>query len=405
MSLFVPFLRKLIHYGQLTVVDANGRSHLFDGLPAPDLRPVTLRLHDPALHWRLPLQPSMVLGEGYMNGTVTVEDGGIYDFLALASENISRQDARRAYREPLANLRRWFHNWNPVSASRRHASHHYDLSEQFYRLFLDADRQYSCAYFADPQMSLEEAQTAKKRHIMSKLLLRAGQTILDIGSGWGGLALTMARDMAVDVTGITLSAEQLRTSQRRAEEAQLSHRVRFQLADYREMPGKFDRIVSVGMFEHVGSPHYLTFFRRLRDLLAEDGVALLHAIGRSHGPGTTNPWIRKYIFPGGYSPALSEVMKTVEKSGLIVTDIEILRQHYADTLRHWRGRFTARRADALTLYGDQFCRMWEFYLAGAETAFRHQGHMVWQMQLARRSDAVPRVRDYMWMAEQSYPRS
>ncbi len=405
MSLFIPFLRKLIHYGRLTVVDAHGRSHLFDGRPAAELLPVTIRLHDPRLHWMLPLRPSMAVGEGYMEGTMTVEGGGIYDFLALASENLCRKDQRNGYHEPMAKLLRWFHHWNPVGTSRRNAAHHYDLSEPFYRLFLDSDRQYSCAYFADPEMSLDEAQAAKKRHIASKLRLKDGQTVLDIGSGWGGLALTIARLADITVTGITLSAEQLRASQRRAEEAQLSQRVRFLLTDYREIAGKFDRIVSVGMFEHVGAPHYLTFFRRLRSLLAEDGVALLHAIGRSHGPGTTNPWIRKYIFPGGYSPALSEVLAAVERSGLFVTDVEILRPHYADTLRHWRHRFAARRAEAASLYGEKFCRMWEFYLAGAETAFRYQGHMVWQMQLARRPDAVPRTRNYMWTAEQSYPRS
>lgn len=402
MHLFVPFLRDLIRFGRLTVVDAAGRTHLFEGPPIAQLRPVTVRLHDPRLHWRLPLQPAIAAGEGYMDGSLTIEDGTIYDFLALAGENIRLANRPFSPLDRCDHLVRRLQQWNPLPVSRRNAAHHYDLPVAFYDLFLDADRQYSCAYFRSPAATLEEAQLAKKRHLMSKLLLEPGQRLLDIGCGWGGLALTLARDAGVDVTGITLSGEQLKTARQRAEEAQLGHRLRFLLADYREVSGRFDRIVSVGMFEHVGVSHYRAFFHRLKDLLSDSGIALLSAIGRSDGPGTTNAWVRKYIFPGGYSPALSEVLSAVEKSGLFVGDIEILRHHYAQTLRHWRSRFSRHRAEAAALYDERFCRMWEFYLAGAETAFRHQNHMVWQMQLSRRPDILPLTRDYMVSAEGGY---
>jgi cyclopropane-fatty-acyl-phospholipid synthase len=401
--LFVPFLRNLIRHGQLTVIDAGGRSRVFGGEPVPGLKPVTIRLRDPRLHWRLPLNPSMAVGEGYMDGSLTVEDGSIYDLLALAGENIRRANDRPLPGERLSLLVRRLQQWNPLAAARRNVAHHYDLSGRLYDLFLDSDRQYSCAYFADPSMTLDEAQVAKRRHIITKLMLKPGQKVLDIGCGWGGLALTMAQDADVEVTGITLSEEQLKVASERAEQAQLSHRVRFLLSDYREIRGSFDRIVSVGMFEHVGVNHYRTFFRKVRDLLTDPGVALLHAIGRTHGPGATNPWVRKYIFPGGYSPALSEVLPAVEKAKLFVTDIEVLRPHYAETLRQWRSRFLERRAEAAAIYDERFCRMWEFYLAGAETAFRFQDHMVWQMQMTARAEVAPRVRNYM--LEESYPHS
>jgi cyclopropane-fatty-acyl-phospholipid synthase len=405
MLLFVPFLRRLLQFGRLTVIDAAGRSHVFSGQPLPDVQPVTVRLRDRRLHWLLPLKPSLAVGEAYMDGTLTIEEGSLYDFLAIAAENIWHGNAGFALRRSLSLLVRRLRQWNPIQTSQRNAAHHYDISEDLYNLFLDADRQYSCAYFADPSMSLEEAQCAKKRHIMSKLLLEPGQQVLDIGCGWGGLALSIAAATGANVTGITLSKQQLKVAQRRAEEAQLAHRVRFLYADYREIPGQFDRIVSVGMFEHVGVDHYARFFHRIRQLLTDSGVALIHAIGRSDGPDETNRWIHKYIFPGGYCPALSEVLPPIEKSGLNVTDIEILRPHYADTLRHWRTRFAERRSQAAALYDERFCRMWEFYLAGAEAAFRHQGHMVWQVQLARRIDTVPPTRDYIGTAEQSYPRN
>lgn len=406
MLLFVPFLRHLVRHGRLTVIDASGRPHIFAGNPLADVPPVTVRLHDKRLHWAIVVEPSLAVGEAYMNGTLTIEEGTLHDFIALASENMTRANPRFSMQERLSFLIRRLQQWNPVQTSRRNVAHHYDLSEDLYKLFLDSDRQYSCAYFTSPDATLEEAQQAKKRHIMSKLLLEPGQRILDIGCGWGGMALSIARHHDVEVTGITLSERQLAVARRRAEEEQLSHRVKFMLADYRQIAGRFDRIVSVGMFEHVGVGHYGTFFRRMGELLNDTGVALLHAIGRSYGSGATNAWIRKYIFPGGYSPALSEVLSAVEVSGLRATDIEILRPtHYAETLRHWRMRFDQQRAKAAALYDERFCRMWDFYLSGSENAFRHQGLMVWQMQLAHHAEILPATRDYMPFTEASYPQN
>ena len=395
--LFARLLARFIRFGRLTVVDADGRRHEFGGPPIEGIPCVTIRLHDRRLHSRLAFHPSLSVGEAYMDGTLTIEEGGLQAFLDLCAENLLRAGNISALTlaERGARLFRRLQQYNPAKRAKSNAAHHYDLSSELYSLFLDADRQYSCAYFDGPDMSLDAAQAAKKRHIAAKLLLRPGQKLLDIGSGWGGLGLSLARQADVEVTGITLSEEQLTVARRRADEAQLAHKVRFELRDYRHQTGSFDRIVSVGMFEHVGVNHYLAFFRKWRDLLREDGVGLLHSIGRSDGPGSTNPWVRKYIFPGGYCPALSEALAAVEKAGLLVTDIEVLRLHYADTLRDWARRFQANRDKVATLYDERFCRMWEFYLAGSEAAFRHQGMMVFQMQLARRQDAVPLTRDYI----------
>jgi cyclopropane-fatty-acyl-phospholipid synthase len=395
----------MITLGRLTVIDADGRRHVYEGEPVSELVPVTLKIHDPKLYWTLALRPTLVAGEAYMDGTLTVEEGTLYDFLALAGENLHRMDARYSPGERLASFGRFFQQWNPVRIAKKNVSHHYDLSDALYNLFLDEDRQYSCAYFATPDTPLDEAQKAKKRHIMAKLLLEPGQKVLDIGCGWGGLALSIAREVDCEVTGITLSEEQLKVARRRAEEAQLAHKVQFLLCDYRELTGKFDRIVSVGMFEHVGVTHYRTFFNRVRDLLTENGVALLHSIGRAHGSGSTNPWIRKYIFPGGYTPALSEVMPAIERAELYTTDIELLYPHYADTLRQWSKRFAERRSEAVKLYDERFCRMWEFYLAGSESAFRHLGQMVFQIQMSKGFRSVPRIRDYIRTKEQTYLRA
>jgi cyclopropane-fatty-acyl-phospholipid synthase len=293
--------------------------------------------------------------------------------------------------------RRMF-QFNPVIRARRNARHHYDIDLNIYDLFLDSDKQYSCAYFT-PGADLETAQLAKKRHIAAKLALSPGQRVLDIGSGWGGLGLYLARVASADVTGITLSEEQLRYARARAERESQAARAKFELEDYRRVRGRFDRIVSVGMFEHVGVNHFKAYFRKIRDLLADDGVALVHSIGRTDGPGYTNPFIAKYIFPGGYYPALSEVLPVIERLGLIVSDIEVLRLHYADTLKAWRERFLANRARAAEFKGEEFCRMWEFYLAGSEAAFRWQQLMVFQLQLIKRIDALPVTRDYMQAAE------
>jgi len=386
--------RHLISIGTLTVIDAVGRTHRFAGAPGPQ---VTLRLHDKALHHRLLFNPYLAVGEAYMDGTLTVENGTIYDAIELACLNVARLDAYPLQRlnEALARLMRRIHTYNPARRAQQNVAHHYDLSDTLYDLFLDKDRQYSCAYFATDNDSLEVAQDNKKLHLAAKLLLKPGQKVLDIGSGWGGLALYLARLAGVDVTGVTLSVEQQKTSQERARASGFADRVRFHLRDYRAETGKYDRIVSVGMFEHVGTAHYRQFFTKVRDLLTDDGVMLLHAIGRVTPPGSTNPWLRKYIFPGGYTPALSEVFATVEKVGLWVTDVEILRLHYAKTLREWRRRFDANRDKILALYDERFCRMWEFYLVGCELSFRYLGQMVFQVQLARRQDAVPLTRDYI----------
>jgi cyclopropane-fatty-acyl-phospholipid synthase len=285
--------------------------------------------------------------------------------------------------------------FNPPRRARRNVAHHYDLDGRLYALFLDADRQYSCAYFDQPDTTLDDAQIAKKRHLAAKLLVRPRDRVLDIGSGWGGLGLYLAEMAEGDVIGITLSSEQLQAANARAAEKNLSHTARFMLQDYRDVAGPFDRIVSVGMLEHVGVDFYETYFRRCAELLTDDGIAVVHAIGRSAGPDVTSPWITKYIFPGGYIPALSEVTPAIERAGLLVCDVEILRLHYAETLKDWRERFMARREEAVRLYDERFARMWEFYLACSEMAFRKQNYMVFQIQLAKRQGVVPMTRDYI----------
>jgi cyclopropane-fatty-acyl-phospholipid synthase len=392
--LFARLLASVITKGRLEVVDAAGNRHRFEGGPGPL---VAFRLRDKALHWKLALRPRLYLPEAYMDGTLTLEEGSLYDLVDLFAANIAalpEGPLARLLDGSLALLRR-LHQYNPAGRARHNVAHHYDLSDELYDRFLDEDRQYSCAYFHDPGNDIDTAQHDKKRHIASKLLLRPGHRVLDIGSGWGGLALYLARECGADVTGLTLSVEQLNVATRRAAAAGLADRVRFHLRDYREEQGRYDRIVSVGMFEHVGVNHYRAFFAQLNRLLTPDGVALLHSIGRMDGPGSTHPWIRKYIFPGGYAPALSEVLPVVERQKLWVTDIEILRLHYAQTLAAWRRRFNENRARLAEIYDERFCRMWEMYLVGSEIAFRRLGHMVFQMQLAKAVDTVPIVRDYM----------
>jgi cyclopropane-fatty-acyl-phospholipid synthase len=402
--LLAQLLRHLIVQGTLRVIDAGGRTHVFAGGPGAS---VTIRLHDHKLGRQLFYNPRLRLGEAYMDGRLTVEDGSLYDFLDLAARNIEL--APRSILTPLyygfGCAFRTFQQYNPVGRAQKHVAHHYDLSDALYDTFLDSDRQYSCAYFTAPDQSIEMAQANKKRHIAAKLMLKPGQRVLDIGSGWGGLALYLARECGVEVTGLTLSNEQLQVARKRAQSLGLADRARFELLDYRQATGSYDRIVSVGMFEHVGVAYYRAFFSKVNELLAPDGVALLHAIGRADGPAATNPWIRKYIFPGGYSPALSEVVPVIERSRMYITDIEILRLHYAETLKAWRMRFLANREKIRALYDDRFCRMWEFYLAGSEVAFRYQGHIVFQIQLAKQVGTVPLTRDYItdWERQNRVP--
>ncbi len=391
--LLASALARFIRIGRIGVIDAAGNRHVFGGSPGPS---ATVRLHDPALHWKLLLKPRLVVGEAYMNGTLTVEDGSsLYDFIDVLVSNDQPGVPILRLGQAAGRLVRRLHQYNPVPRARRNVAHHYDLSDQLYELFLDRDRQYSCAYFRTPEDDLDTAQYAKKQHIAAKLLLRPGARVLDIGCGWGGLALHLATECGADVTGLTLSEEQHKVATQRAAQAGLADRVRFHLRDYREETGCYDRIVSIGMFEHVGLNQYPVFFRKVSELLAPDGVALVHSIGRMDGPGATNPWLRKYIFPGGYSPALSEVVPVAERMRLWITDIEILRLHYADTLRAWRRRFEQNRDRIRALYDERFCRMWETYLVGAELAFRRDTSLVFQMQLAKAVDTVPRTRDYM----------
>ena len=396
LDLFDRLFRVLIRHGPLTVVDAAGRISIY-GQPSPATKPVTVRFTDRATPRRIARNPAMGAGEAYMDGRLIVEQGDIRDFLDLVGYNV-RWDADNPVRVKLWRPQRigaMLDTWNWERRSKRNVAHHYDLSAALYDLFLDRDRQYSCAYFDEPDLSLDSAQEHKKAHIAAKLLLKPGQRVLDIGCGWGGMALYLNRVADVDVLGITLSEEQLRIARERAAAAGVSERVRFELLDYRQVTGTFDRIVSVGMFEHVGPPYYRTFFDKCRTLLAPDGVMLLHTIGRADGPGATDPWLAKYIFPGGYVPALSQMMPAIERSFLWLTDAEALRLHYAQTIDHWYDRVAAAEAKISALYDARFFRMWQFYLAGAIAAFRHDGHLVLQLQLTRNRDAVPIVRTYM----------
>jgi cyclopropane-fatty-acyl-phospholipid synthase len=392
-------LDQVVTTGYLRLIDAKGCAFAFGDLSGA---PVVARIADARTERRLFVNPALALGEAYMDGSLVMERGTIYDFLELLLSNLDYAHWPRWARsvETFRFTGRWLRQFNPRPRARRNVEHHYDLDSGLYELFLDSDRQYSCAYFEQGEMSLEEAQAAKKRHLAAKLNLRDGLKVLDIGSGWGGLGLYLAKSAHVDVTGVTLSEEQLKSSQERARAEGLAKAVTFELCDYREVQGQFDRIVSVGMFEHVGVVHYRSFFEKIRELLSPNGVALIHSIGRFDGPASTNPFIDKYIFPGGYIPALSEVLPEVEHAGLLVADVEILRLHYAMTLRHWRQRFRASWHTAVERYGERFCRMWEFYLAGSETGFRYQNLMVFQLQLTKDQMALPLTRDYFHAAEQ-----
>ena len=388
-------LGALVAEGDLVLCLPDGRRRRYgDGRG----RQVVVHVHDPALVGRLVRDPALAVGEGYMDGTLTVEDDDLHGLTGIGLRNFAagRGAAWHRAAERLRHALRWARQFNPATRARDNVAHHYDLSGELYDLFLDSDQQYSCAYFPRPDMTLEDAQTAKKAHIARKLLLKPGMRVLDIGCGWGGMALGLARDHGAHVTGVTLSEEQHRVATARARAEGLSDRVAFRLMDYRSVREDFDRIVSVGMFEHVGVPHYAEFFATVRARLAPGGVALIHTIGRATAPGGTNPWMARYIFPGGYVPALSEVMTAVERTDLWPTDLEVWRLHYADTLRHWQDRFAARIDRARALYDERFCRMWRFYLVASEMSFRAGRQCVYQLQLARDRHAVPQTRDYLY---------
>jgi cyclopropane-fatty-acyl-phospholipid synthase len=392
----------LVRVGRLRVEFADGSvGHYGDGT-GPQ---VAVRFNDHGAVWRLLRDPELEFGELYMDGRLELTQGDLYDLLAVGSANLWKTEGL-AWLKALEKLRTRLISWtrNDRGRARRNVASHYDLDHRLYDLFLDADRQYSCAYYEHPGQTLEEAQLAKKRHIAAKMLVDERHRVLDIGCGWGGMGLYLAQQTGSRVVGVTLSQEQHAIASRRAAETGLTPRADFRLSDYRDVEGPFERIVSVGMFEHVGRAHFDEYFTHVSRLLTDDGVMLLHAIGRPSGPGYTNPWVAKHIFPGGYIPAVSEVLAAIERQGLYVTDIEMLRLHYADTLKAWRERFNAHRDEARALYDERFCRMWDFYLAGSEAAFRIGGNMVFQIQITKRQDVVPRTRDYIPAREEALRR-
>ena len=390
-------LKTFVRRGTFQVTTSRGTVlHFGDGTGTP----VSVRFATRAAEWGILLDPELKFGEAYMDGDFVVEQGSIADVLAIMLGQNTDVPHWARLQGVLRYLYRRFSQFNPRERSRRNVAHHYDLDGRLYSLFLDADRQYSCAYFETRDQSFDDAQVAKKRHLAAKLCLKPNSRVLDIGCGWGGLGLYLAEFTSADVTGITLSQEQHPVANERAAEKGLARQARFNLTDYRDVASIFDRIVSVGMFEHVGVNHYDRFFGKSAQLLDRDGVMVLHSIGRSEGPSRTSPWIAKYIFPGGYIPSLSEVLPAIERAGLLVTDIEILRLHYAETLKAWRERFLAHLEEVERIYDKRFVRMWEFYLAASEMSFREQNLMVFQIQLTKRQGIVPITRDYIMREEQ-----
>ena len=390
----------IISKGNLAVTDAAGVTYHFGDNTG---EPVHLRFTSSKWEREVALDPALKLGEAYMEGGFEFVKGDIYKLLEIIFESTGPIAENQIWMKAMSFIRtatKRFVQMNTLKRSARNVQHHYDLSGKLYDLFLDPDRQYSCAYFQTPDTDLNEAQLAKKRHLAAKLQVSKGEKLLDIGCGWGGLGLYFARVLGADVTGVTLSHEQFGIANQRAKTLGLENRAKFLLEDYRNLNAQFDKIVSVGMFEHVGIGHFKEYFDHVKRLLKPDGRFVLHSIGRSGEPGATNPWIAKYIFPGGYIPSLSEVIPVIEKSGLIITDIEILRLHYAETLKAWRQSFLAHWDEAKALYDERFCRMWDFYLAASESAFRWQGMMVFQIQLAHKQDAVPLTRDYIMQEEE-----
>ncbi|AQR74306.1 cyclopropane-fatty-acyl-phospholipid synthase family protein [Sphingomonas sp. LM7] len=402
MALIDRFFARAVERGELTVIHADGTRRSF-GAPDSQLRPVTIRFGAGAAAAIL-RDPSLGAAEAYMNGRLTIEQGDILDLLMLMTGNNRWEDATAAldptpFRRFLNGVAHRIGRYNMAQKAKRNVAHHYDLSRRLYDLFLDADRQYSCAYYTDPGDVLEQAQLDKKAHIVAKLAIQPGMRVLDIGCGWGGMALYIHEKTGAEVVGVTLSEEQLKIARERAAERGVHGKVRFELIDYRQVTGQFDRIVSVGMFEHVGTPQYRTFFRKVRELLTPEGVMLLHTIGRAGAPGVTDAFTLKYIFPGGYIPALSEIAQGYEGLRMFPTDVEVLRLHFAYTLKAWYDRTVAAKDEIVALYDERFFRMWTFYLAGSYVAFVHGGLVNYQLQLSRSRTALPITRDYMVEAE------
>ena len=392
----VKFLNKLFTKGGFILEDAYGKEHVI-GKPASE-KPIKLKIHNKSLHYKLLLYPDLYFGEAYTDGSITIEGGELSNFLDIALENIGRRETN-TFSELFNKFRgsyRYLTNFNFIKKSKMNAAHHYDISDDLYFLFLDPLRQYSCAYFKNENETLEQAQENKINHIIKKLNIRPNQKVLDIGSGWGSLAIEIAKKAKCQVTGITLSENQFEYSKKRIKELNLGNQVEFKLIDYREVKEKFDRIVSVGMFEHVGRKFYKTFFKKVSEILNDDGVALLHTIGSVNPPRDPHPWITRYIFPGGYTPSLSEVSGPIEKSGLIVSDIEVLRMHYAHTLRNWKERFKKDKEKVVQMFDERFFRMFEFYLSSCEMAFKHGDQVVYQFQLTKKLTTAPSTRDYIY---------
>ena len=391
MRLVDRLFRDRIKSGSLCLIDHQGNRTTFGN----DENPVVVKFNRRGTLFRILRNPHLHLGECYMNGELDIEQGSLTDFLRLLRVNMSDYaDAKGSALAPV--LTSITHSWNTVRASLRNVSFHYNLDDDLYRGFLDQDMHYSCAYFENPDESLEAAQQAKCRHLMNKLCLKPGQRVLDIGSGWGSLAMYLAEHADVHVTGITLSTSQLRVANERAKGRNLGNQVRFLLEDYRDHASQYDAIVSVGMFEHVGKRNFATYFKRVKELLKDDGIATIHTIGSASEPTPTNPWIKRYIFPGGYIPSLSEVAKTIESNRLFIADIEVWRRHYALTLSAWNERFQIIRDEVKQRQGERFCRLWEFYLCACQTAFEYDSLVVFQMQLAHQNDTVPLTRDYLY---------
>jgi len=392
----INFLNSLIKYDGFILIDSNSKKYVI-GKPIKE-NPIILKLLDKNLNYKLLLNPDLYFGEAYTNGSLIIENGTLTEFLEIALRNIGRNDIN-IYGKILNKIKgsyRYLTNFNKGLVSKKNVSHHYDISEKLYDLFLDANRQYSCAYFKSENDSLEQAQENKMDHIIKKLNIKPNQKVLDIGSGWGTLAINIAQKTKASVTGITLSENQLEYSNNKAKEMNLGNQVEFKLIDYRELNEKFDRIVSVGMFEHVGRKFYNKYFNTVSKLLTDKGIALIHTIGSSNPPRNPQPWITKYIFPGGYTPSLSQIARPIEDSGLIISDIEILRMHYAHTLRNWKERFLSKKTTVLEMFDEKFFRMWEFYLASCEMAFKWGDQVVFQLQLTKDNTSAPTTRDYIY---------